>query len=276
MNYQIKKKNNLYFIVDENDNTIDIKRSIGLNRVNDMIFGDAISYYDGKLDLSDRVYIDNPLGEQRIALIGDISNVFKTLKLVMSKNRDQEFVDVCASVIEAINDYFGGCSYIDDRLKFFPTEEEVSSGNVGRGKVSDLEHKGAAYSFARAMLSQNILKTLGYNSGIKISMVKINGKEEAHAYNLVEHENRYFIYDSSMPSLIEERINPVICEITKEVYDSLRTPISSIREKTDGYAVKVNYFNSLTCENVDIVYDYNQENIYDGNLLRDDIKNKTN
>jgi len=271
MNYQIKKANNLYYLLDENGLVVDTKRSIGLNRFNDLSFGEAFSYYNGKLDITDKVYLDNPLGEQRIALIGDLTKIFQTLKHAVSKNKDNEFVDVCASIIEALNDYFGITVIEEEKYNYFPTEEEVSSGNVARGKVSDLEKKNAATSFIRAMASQNILKTLGYDSGIKISMININGHEEVHAYNVVSHNDKYYIFDSSIPTLIEERINPIVCEIPKEVYNSLIYPCANYPNNITPYAIRVSHYNPFPCEKTEVIYDSLNSKIYDVN----NNKNKT-
>ena len=121
------------------------------------------------------------------------------------------------------------------------------------------------------MLAQNILKTLGYNSGIKISMVKVDGREEAHAYNVINHDDKYYIFDSAIPTLIEERINPVVCEIPKEVYESLIYPCSTYPESITPFAIKVKHYNPLPCETCEIIYDSCNDKIYEV----PDNKNKT-
>ena len=110
----------------------------------------------------------------------------------------------------------------------------------------------------RAMLSQNLLKEIGIDTTFKISGIKKNGEDEAHAFNLITHDNKYYIFDATIPTLRNNVISPLICEIPEDIYKKIISPSSSI-----GASIHVTHYNPLQDKDYDIIYDAGRSDVYE-------------
>ena len=72
--------------------------------------------------------------------------------------------------------------------------------------------------------------------------------------NLIEYKGKYYIFDASMPNLINGQVNPLIAEINKESFDLLSSPISDL-----GISVTVSHYNPYRDIDVTITYDSYRE-----------------
>ena len=91
---------------------------------------------------------------------------------------------------------------------------------------------------------------MGINSFFKTSGIIKNGKSEAHSYNLIEFDDKYYIFDSTMPNLIDGKANPLITEIDKDTFNLLSAPISDI-----GISVTVSHYNPYRDMDITVTYD---------------------
>ena len=245
-----------YQIKDENGK-IKTVNYIGLNHKADgTVISDVASSYNRDFDNNDLVCIDSERSDSRHCTIGNIHEAYLYLREEISSKEPHVLSEYAECIEQAIFRYFGNYFYAKKRLSYFPTDAEVEKGKK-RGMVSDLSHKNIALCTERAMLSQNLLISIGFNSIFKASGAIINGKMKPHAYNLVFHDDKYYIFDSTIPTLIDNRVNPIICEIPKEVYEKMINPSSNI-----GYSVNVCYIDSLTNTECDITYDAGRDMIY--------------
>lgn len=233
---------------------------IGCNHTaNNMKFGGYISSYGDILDKDDLVGIQTGLDDIRIAQLGDIDEAYNILKKVLYERKPDSFSQICECIFETVNLYFGNYSSVDKRLSYFPTEDDVAYDGLSRGTLSSIAHKNAAICIERSMLSQNLLKTLGINSYIKIAgFINNDGFQDVHAFNLVESEEVYYIFDATQPTLKEGIINPLVAEIPKEVFDKMIIPVGNF-----GVSVHVKHYNPLTNKDYDVTYDAGRSDTYD-------------
>ena len=188
--------------------------------------------------------------------IGNINECYQILKDKIEQKKPIKFETLCEIVFEVVQNYFGDYSNIEKRmdnyteLDFIQTKEDI-------GKVSNLKGKNRAMCTERAMLSQNLLKSIGINSIFKCSSIINNDKEEIHAYNILEHNKKYYIYDATIPTYKNNIITPIIIEIPKEVYEKIISP-----EQGVGYSVEVTHYNPLMKNEKHIIYDAGREQIY--------------
>lgn len=233
---------------------------IGCNHLaNGVTIGGFISSYSDSLDkIDDNVCIENGIGEIRYALIGDISEAYSILKEIIEKRKPIDFNEICECVFETVYTYFGDFSNIGERVNYYPPLDEIEVDNFEMGKISNLKGKNAATCVERATLSHILLKSLGINSTLKFAgFINNDGRNDAHAFNLVEDNNIYYIFDSTQPTLIDEKINPLVAEIPSEVSDELVKPFNA------GYSVHVRHYNPLMDKMYDVTYDAGRDKYYD-------------
>ena len=104
-----------------------------------------------------------------------------------------------------INNYFGYAGKIKREVIFndiawqtTTTDEEYFEA-LKNNKISDLKGKGAAECTERSALAQQILSVFGFESYYCMGCVQINGRQEAHCFNVVKRKNDYALLDYSMP-----------------------------------------------------------------------------
>lgn len=228
---------------------------IGVNHTaNGLFIGGNISSYNKEFDNEDEVCLESGLDDIRYCKIGDIRETYKILKEEILSKRPHNVEDYSECVQRTINRYFGDFSKVKTRLSYYPCEDD----NKEIGKVSDLAHKNAAMCVERAMVAQNLLMEIGIKSTFKMSGVIINGNVDAHAYNIISHDGKYYIFDVTIPTIRNDRLSPLICEIPKEVYDKIIKPNQDI-----GISVEVSHYNPLQKKDYNIIYDAGRKDIYE-------------
>ena len=244
--------------VKSNDGNIYYASHIGVNYTNGWHSGGIASSYSEKFDNLDEVNIENGIGDIRHCTIGDIKEAYEILKNVIKEERPKTFMEYAYCIQQTVLKYFGDYSNIGERLSFFPDDEEVYYYKRECGRVSDIAHKNAAMCVERAMLAQNLLKELGFDSTFKLSAFKNNGKDDAHAYNIVRADDKNYLFDVTIPTTRDDRISPVICEIPDEVYEKITNPSSYI-----GESVHVVHYNPLQDKEYDVIYDAGRKDVYE-------------
>lgn len=234
-------------------------RYIGTNHTIQAIFGGIDSSFSEAFT-DEEVLIGAGL-DYIPCIIGNIDETYKMLFEKIGKESPQTFVDMCACIFSVVNEYFGDFSNISERMNNYHDLDLISDG-ASIGKVSDLKGKNAAMCVERAMLSQNLLNFLGFKSFYKSSGILSDGKPDVHAYNLVENNGDCFIFDATIPSVINDSVNPLICEIPREVYEEM-----SSSKARDGYSVDITHFNPLKNEERRIVYDAGRRSVYEAQSL---------
>ena len=172
--------------------------------------------------------------------------------------------------METITRYFGDYSNIDARLSYFPDEDMVAYLNIKNGTIADIAHKNAAICVERSMLSQNLLKAIGVDTTFKIAgFINNQGKPDGHAFNVIRDNDKYYIYDSTQPTLREGIVSPIVAEIPKEVYDEIVKPRSD-----NGISIRVSHYNPLMNKDYDVIYDAGWERSYDARGSLDQKKTR--
>ena len=233
------------------------------------IGGGSISSFDGTFtDEKILVKTADFTNDEVLVQIGDISDAYEMLKQkLMSK--ELTFDTLFCTVFEVIDEYFGRFENVSERMTYYKSEDRVSD-NDNYNKITNLKGKSSAMCVERAALAQNLLKVIGINSIFKSSTVVVNGKIDQHAYNLVEYNDKYYIFDSTIPTLRDEAISPIIAEIPKEAFDAISMPISII----NGYSVETSHFNPLKNMDYCITYDTLGKRPRENLIISDDSKEK--
>ncbi len=223
------------------------KQVIGANFTNGVITGGYLSSFSGSFD-DELIGIQSGLGNIVYTKIGDIKDAYELLKSKINDIKSVDLFELSRVVLETIDEFFGGRDNISERMDYYyPAELEEESKN---NKISNLKGTGAAMCVERAALAQNLLKSLGINSFYKSSGIIKNNKEEQHCYNLIEFNGKYYIFDSSIPNLINNQVNPLIAEIDKETFTLLSAPIPDM-----GISTTVTHYNPYLNTDVSITYD---------------------
>ena len=187
------------------------------------------------------------MGDIVVSKIGDVSDAYPLLLSKMNGVDPNDIYEVSRVVLETVNEYFGGFDNISTRLDYYLPDDEPESIN---NKISNLKGTGAAMCVERAALSQNLLCYLGINSFYKSSGILKNNQRDVHRYNLIEYNGRYFIFDSSMPNLIDNQTNPLIAEIDSETFALASAPVSNY-----GISVSVSHYNPYRNMDITVTYD---------------------
>ena len=237
-------------------------KCIGLNRIGNFRIGNTTSSFNEKFTNEHDVYISNGIDDIIRCKIGNIDELYDVLNSRITGN--ESFEEKVRVVFNIVNNYFGTYENVDQRMDNYKSDDFIESEDEV-GKVSDLKGKNAGMCVERAMVSQNLLKHLGINSFYKTSAIENNGKNEVHSYNLIENEDKYYIYDSTMPKSKNGEVTPLITEIPKEVFEEI-----SKGEEEVGYPVEVEFYNPLRKMQKHIIYDsWKKERIYKANKQKD-------
>lgn len=241
-------------------------RYIGAHHaVRGFYIGGVVSSYQGRFENDDVVILQSGLDDIRKTRLGNVKEAYEILKEILLERRPQTFFEKCECVMETVNRYFGDYSNVKNRLSYYPTDDEEK----GDGEVANLAHQNAGICVERSMLSQNLLKELGIDSTYKeAGFINNDGKNDAHAFNLVVNDGKYYIYDSTQPTLRNGVISPIVAEIPKEVYDEIIEP-----RNNNGISVRVSHYNPMTDKDYDVIYDAHWDRLYDARGSLD--KNKT-
>lgn len=226
------------------------KNIIGANFTHGMIHGGYLSSFNGSFS-DESIGIETGLGDIVNVRIGNIKDAYELLKLKISSIDNNNIFLLSAAILETVDEFFGGFANIDSRMNYYYPEDFDESQN---NAISNLKGSGAAMCVERAALSQNLLTSIGINSFFKTSGIIKNDNKEVHSYNLIEYKGKYYIFDASMPNLINGQVNPLIAEINKESFDLLSSPISDL-----GISVTVSHYNPYRDYDVTVTYDSNRE-----------------
>lgn len=214
--------------------------------------------------------LESGLMDFRYVQLGDVKDAYNILESKLSDLSNIEFEDVMRYIAETVQEYFGDYSNVSDRLKNYPVEDEVKDFSLERGKASDLQGKNAAMCVERAMLSQNLLKyisekLIGLESYFKETGIEIQGEEgkpkrEAHAFNLVSYNGKYYIFDATIPKGTKDNLQPIVAELPEHVFTSL------VESPRVGYAVELEHISALTGKKMHYTLDYRAKSKYKTNI----------
>ena len=208
--------------------------------------------------------INFPIDKERNILYFSFNLIIWILEIWTKFVDSSNIFEIAQAVLETVDEYFGGLENHKDRLNYYYTEDyEESKDN----KISNLKGKGAAMCVERAALSQNLLQLLGIRSFFKTSGIVKNGSNEAHSYNLIEYEGKYYIFDSTMPNMINNAPNPLIAEIDKESFDLITSPLQKI-----GISISTSHYNPYFSKNYEVTYDAAREKKIEVPALGNDAK----
>jgi hypothetical protein len=238
------------------DGGVKRKFKIGANFVNGIILGGYLSSFNDSFN-EELIGIEFGIGDIIDAKIGDIKDAYESLRFKINNMDHIDVYELSRIVLEIVDNYFGGFSNIEERFKYYYLE-----GCEKNNKISNLKGTGAAMCVERAALAQNLLRFLGINSFYKSSGIIRNNNKEIHSYNLIEYDSKFYIFDTSIPNLIDKQINPLIAEIDEDTFVLLSAPISDI-----GISVTVQHYNPFRHETVNITYDSNREKHIEVNPL---------
>jgi len=230
-------------------------RYIGCNYTGFSYIGGINSSFNGTFK-DEEVLIGSGL-DYIPCVMGNVNDAYEMLKKNIKEYNANSFEEICECIYETVNTYFNGIDNVSTRMSYYKDFDDIKS-EEDITRVSSLKGKGAAMCVERSMLSQNLLKSLGFNAFYKSSGIKNNDKLEVHAYNLVENDGKYYLFDSSIPTISNGKISPLITEIPKAVFNQISSP-----EQRIGYSIEVSHYNPLRDKDVHIVYDVNRKNIYD-------------
>ncbi len=226
------------------------KNKIGSNFTNGIIRGGYLSSFNGSFE-EELIAIETGLGDVVDAKIGDIKDAYALLDLKTNGLDYTNIQELSSIVLETVNDFFGGFANIDERMEYYYPEDFTESKD---NKISNLKGTGAAMCVERAALAQNLLKYLGINSFFKASGILRNNNKEDHCYNLIEFNGKYYIFDTSIPNLINDQISPLIAEINVDAFTLISSPIPDL-----GISIVTSHFNPYRNIDVTITYDSGRE-----------------
>ena len=228
------------------DNGPKKRKGIGVNYANGGLLGGYLSSFNG-LFRDETIVIENGLGDIIETKLGNVDDAYNLLREKMNGVDNTNILEISNAVLETVDEYFGGIKNSQYREKYYFSNDFEERKN---NRISNLKGSGAAVCVERAALSQNLLKSLGINSVYKASEIFKNNNREYHSYNLVEFDQKYYIFDSAMPNVVNNTVSPLICEIDKETFDLISAPVYFI-----GSSVTVNHFNPYRNVDVNITYD---------------------
>lgn len=220
-----------------------------------VIFGGISSSFDETFT-TEEVLIEAGIGDIIPCVIGNIKDAYTLLEQEIKESSPQSIDQLTETVFKVVQAYFGDYSNISERMSFYPATDDIETDDQ-IGQVSSLQGKNSAMCVERAMLSQNLLKSLGITSHYKCSGIIKNNQNDIHAYNIISHKNKYYIFDATIPAQIDNKTTPLVAEIPEEVYQTIITPNARV-----GYSVETKYYNPLRNEDVHITYDAGRKDLY--------------
>ena len=243
-----EKIHNKYTVVNSNGEEITVD-AIGVTRDANGVYHDGVmSAFNGVFTERDNVQLEFG-DEKRLITIGDISEALNIMTDLITLKKPTNLSETMCVIQETVDMYFGDYSSLETRHDFYPISKDA--GNTSQSKVSDLAHQNAASGIERGMLAQNLLKQLGYDSTFKMSEINYNGSVEDQAFNVIQDNGKYYIFDSAQPTLRNGKIDPIICEISTDVALKMLDPLSS-----DGVSLSIHRnYNALLGRYSNVIYD---------------------
>ena len=227
---------------------------IGPNYMHGSTQGSHLSSYSDTIT-NEILSIQCGMDEYIYAKLGNIDDAYQLLNEKMKDIDNPDIYTISRIVLETVDEYFNGIANVAFRSRYYLTTDQDGYKN---NRISNLKGKGAAACVERSVLAHNLLKSLGINSFYKSSGIVKNGNNEVHSYNLIEYQGKYYIFDTSMPNLIDDKPNPLIAEIDKESFDLIRYPLND-----NGISITVSHYNPYRDSDVTITYDSHRSNFID-------------
>lgn len=222
------------------------RRVIGANFTHGTTHGGYLSSFNGTFT-DEEIGVQSGLGDIVNVKIGDITDAYELLKSKVKGLESPDINSLSQAVLETVEEYFGGHENTDTRMDYYyPVDEEGHENNM----VSNLKGSGSAMCVERAALAQNLLRSLGINSFYKSSGIIRNDNREVHSYNLIEQDGKYYVFDTSIPNLINGSASPLIVEIDKTTFEALSNPLHDT-----GISLTTEHYSPYRDENVCITYD---------------------
>ena len=243
-----------------------INRDIGVNSYRGAFYGGIISSYSDELTNDNVICISSGLDKIHCK-IGDFSDAYDMLKEKIKGYSQLSLENIGDVVFDTVWQYFGGIDNINERLKYFPDIDDEEE--LGIGTLSSLKGKNVAMCVERASLAHNLFKSLNINSTLKFLEIKIDGKYDCHAFNLVENNNKFFIFDSTLRRKVGDKFGPIFIEIPKDYYLQLMKPNPSDASKI-SYSLDV-IFDGVNNKR-EVIYSPDKENVLSEDLYSHHIK----
>lgn len=224
------------------------KSYIGANKFRNVYISKTKSSTNEFL-VDQKISIEAGTLDYRYAVIGNIDDAYLSLIAKINNEEGLDFEKICTLVYDTVTEYFGYGADSIKRLEVFKTIDEVD-----HTPLSDIKGMDAAMCVERAMLSHNLLKFIGINSTLKISEIMNDEKLDTHAYNLIPNKGKYFIFDSSLPKIIDSKVTPLVTEMTSDAYELIKSP-----ERDIGASIEVVYNTPRRTNTYNIVYDNDRD-----------------
>ncbi len=254
------------YVIRRADGTEFTLRTVGIKHdASGLGYGGVTSTFDGKFTAKDNVQLESGIGDHRFLTIGDTEEATALLRDIATTDKTDTLNEKAQAVGKTVDTYFGDFTMLQYRLSYFPTVDDVTEDNP-QGQVSDIAHKHCAACVERAMMSQNLLTEMGVDSTFKMSgFINSDGEKDAHAYNIIRDNGKYYIFDATQPTLRDGKIDPIVCEIPEAVALKMLDPLSE-----DGTSVKVSHYNPLQGRVYDVTYDAGWNDVYEADSASDD------
>ena len=189
--------------------------------------------------------------------IGNVNEAYELLKAKIVNLESTNFCELSRAVIDTVDEYFGGIANVDKRESFYSSLDDE---DYDKNEISNLKGSGAAMCVERSALTQNLLNSLGIESYYKSSGINKNGNKEIHSYNLVKNNSDFYVFDTSIPNMINGKANPLIAKISEDDYNKITNPLADV-----GISVAVSHYNPYRDEEVQIVYDSGRKDLIEVN-----------
>lgn len=189
-------------------------------------------------------------------MVDETPEAYKILIEKVKNEPNINFENLMKIVYDTTVEYFGTTENAIEARQVYYEEHDVYSEEE-KGRISDFKGKNMAACMERAALAQNLMKFLGIDSTLKVSQINVDGKDDIHAFNLVEADGKYYIFDATIPVVNENRgVTPIITEIPEQAYKEMINPFHK-----DDIAIEAE-FDSLRGHR-QIIYNSWSKNIVD-------------
>lgn len=222
------------------------ENTIGANFIHGARYSGNLSSFNGSFS-NEIIGIQSGFFDIVGTKIGNVEDAYVLLKSKINNIEKVDFCELSRLILETVDEYFGGISNVKKRGSYY---KSLGDEDYGSNKISNLKGTGAAMCVERAALAQNLLNSMGIESFYKSSSIIKNGNREVHSYNLVKNDSDYYVFDTSIPNLINGKANPLIAKIPEDVYNKINNPLAEV-----GISIVVSHFNPYRNEDVEMIYD---------------------
>lgn len=160
----------------------------------------------------------------------DDDSVYEDLDKLKAQNTEKFKDQIDAHRISIVTAQWMVMNYFGTTGNHQKREDIYFNDHWDKDSVSMREFKGknAAVCLERSTLAHNLLLAAGEEDQLLAGDCDLNGKPEAHSFNVVKSEDGYYIFDPTNPSFGEvdesgnlEAYSPAVYPITNENYEKL-------------------------------------------------------